>query len=302
MSNATFVPRVVIQCGREGVAPVICVPGSGASVTAFCDLAEELGADIPVHGLQARGLDDQSIPFPDVETATECFVAALQPLTSARCHIVGHSFGGWIAFELALRLQRLGASVATLMILDSRVPAVAGAPRDVRTRLMNLLQLIGLFELRIERGLGISAHDLMGLTEEQQFEFLFARLCRAGILSPQSGRSVLRGTVRVFETNANTHYVPGGVFRGSLHFVRARSAAGRAREEICGPTVGWEALASRVMFEVSTGNHVTLLHRPHVALIADCLRRQVLRQRTGVGSTQCASPDVAWSEPGPRGA
>jgi thioesterase domain-containing protein len=62
---------------------------------------------------------------------------------------LGHSFGGWIALELAQRLREEGAEVASLTIVDSRAPAEAGAQARPFGHAATLAELVKLYQLRL---------------------------------------------------------------------------------------------------------------------------------------------------------
>ncbi|WP_256349730.1 thioesterase domain-containing protein, partial [Pseudomonas gingeri] len=91
-----------IQTGRAGRTPIFCVPGAGDSVTGFIGLTDALGADWPLIGLQPRGLDGAGAPHSRVESAARHYLQAIEQSHShGPLHLIGHSFGGWVAFEMA---------------------------------------------------------------------------------------------------------------------------------------------------------------------------------------------------------
>ncbi|MBW8849048.1 MAG: hypothetical protein JF607_29345, partial [Burkholderiales bacterium] len=68
------VPALVLQSGRSGTAPIVCVPGAGASVASFVSLGIALGDARPLLGMQPRGLDGRTVPYGPVELAASRYL------------------------------------------------------------------------------------------------------------------------------------------------------------------------------------------------------------------------------------
>ncbi|NDZ97260.1 amino acid adenylation domain-containing protein [Streptomyces sp. SID6673] len=113
--------RMMLPIRSEGGAPpLFCVhPASGLG-WAFSSLRRNLPADVPVYALQARGLDSpaqvaESVPAMAGEYVDE--ILEVQP--SGPYRIIGWSFGGVLAHEMAIALQDRGHEVELLGMLDS---------------------------------------------------------------------------------------------------------------------------------------------------------------------------------------
>ena len=117
-------------------------------------------------------------------------------------HLHGHSYGGWVAFEMALRLQEAGRDVGSLTILDSRAPMQADDPRTrpEYTRLEALMRLIEVLEQKAEDSLEIALEDLKELSPQEQLHLLHKKLVQVGLLSLKSEADILKGPIRTYET------------------------------------------------------------------------------------------------------
>ncbi|MFI9202077.1 amino acid adenylation domain-containing protein [Streptomyces sp. NPDC053048] len=86
----------------------------------YAGLSARLGAEQPVHCLQARGLTgDEPLPATLEEAARDCLarIREVQPYGPYR--LLGWSFGGNLAHAVAVLLQNAGEKVELLALLDS---------------------------------------------------------------------------------------------------------------------------------------------------------------------------------------
>ena len=280
-----------IQVGRPDVPLLLCVPGAGAGVTDFVSLASLLGDDVPVHGFQSRGMEGTMLPYATVQAAARAYLHELASLRAVDgVHLVGHSFGGWIAFEMALRLQEAGRRVHSLTLLDSEWPLADGRRCREYGRVDALMKLVSLHEQAADRSLDISPGDFESRDVAAQLGLLHSRLVRVGMLPARSSWEALRGPVRSFEAAIRTRYSPDDKFLGPTTLVlvpESDESEDRVGERFASTTAGWRSVAPRLQFVRGGGNHVRLLKRPHIAAIADllrgCLSRPGADHRPGAG-------------------
>ncbi|WP_426127938.1 amino acid adenylation domain-containing protein [Pseudomonas sp. DWP1b1] len=267
--QAPHQPLLRIQSGRAGYAPVFCVPGAGDSVTGFIGLSEALGRDWPLFGLQPRGLDGEAVPHSQVEAAATCYLKALeQECPQGAVHLVGHSFGGWVALEMALRLQAAGREVASLTVIDSESPERAVRPYTTTAALMRLIEAM---QLSAGKSLGIDLGDFAGRDEVVQRRQLHAGMVGVGLLPGRSAVDAMDGPARTYAAALRTRYRPGARFNGVVRLVLAEDpaldAAGNQREQ--GLMVeGWRRQGSGLQVWYGGGNHFTLLKAPNVLGLA----------------------------------
>ncbi|RST15021.1 alpha/beta fold hydrolase [Streptomyces sp. WAC05374] len=108
-----------------GEPPLFCVHAAAGLAWGYAGLTSPLGADRPVYGLQARGLDGtEALPASLREMAADYLdhVRSVQP--EGPYHLLGWSFGGVVAHEMAVQLEERGEAVETLAILDAHPAGV----------------------------------------------------------------------------------------------------------------------------------------------------------------------------------
>ena len=113
-----FSPFVPLKEGRTK-PPVLIVHGVGGRAS-FGVLAKHIRTENPIYGVQAKGVDGMEKPFGRIEDMAEYYLDALRGLESNGPYIlIGYSFGGLIALEMAQRLSERGKQIALLAMLDT---------------------------------------------------------------------------------------------------------------------------------------------------------------------------------------
>ncbi|MFD3919673.1 amino acid adenylation domain-containing protein [Streptomyces sp. NPDC058595] len=118
---------VLLPLREEGSRPpLFCVHPAAGIAWSYAGLSGPLGTDQPLYGLQARGLDgSQVLPGSVAEMAAD-YVTQLRTVQPAGpYHLLGWSFGGIVAHEMAVQLQRAGEEIGLLAVLDSMPAAPA---------------------------------------------------------------------------------------------------------------------------------------------------------------------------------
>ncbi|WP_420127865.1 non-ribosomal peptide synthase/polyketide synthase [Longimicrobium sp.] len=268
-------PVVMLQDGAAGAAPLFCVPGAGSGVTSFVDLMLALDPSVPVYGLQPRGLDGEAPPHASVQAAAEHYLRALaEACPAGPVHLLGHSFGGWVALEVALRLHQAGRTVASLTILDSEVPNDSEAVVREYGGAEAFLELVTVLELATEQSLGIGPAEVASRDQAGWLRLLHGKMVGLGLLGARTTPEVLTGSFRTFARCLRTAYRPLGIYPGPLRLVLVDDPAkdeAANRAMFAQAERGWREWAPGLVFSVGAGNHVTALKPPHVAALAGLL-------------------------------
>jgi amino acid adenylation domain-containing protein len=107
----------------NGRPPFYCVHGAAANVLYLEGLARHLSPDIPLYGIQSRGLDGLQEPLTSAEEMAAYYIdeiAKVQP--HGPYYLGGLSFGGAIAFEMSQQLHARGEAVGMIALMDTNLP------------------------------------------------------------------------------------------------------------------------------------------------------------------------------------
>ncbi|MFE4800855.1 amino acid adenylation domain-containing protein, partial [Streptomyces sp. NPDC056708] len=222
--------------------PLFCVhPAAGISWV-YSGLLQHLVPHQPVYGLQARTLRtfDEASPTSAVEMVREYIdeIRSVQP--TGPYHLLGWSFGGLVAHDIAARLQADGQEVASLTLLDA-YPDDSGEVPALKYDDPELLAMV-------VASLGDSG--------------------TAGLVS-DFGDVGIRAIARTFADNVNTqHTLPTRVFGGDMLLFVA-SATGR--EEFSTPDLWKPFVSGRINVHEIDATHGAMTGQAALATIGPLL-------------------------------
>ncbi|WP_232454115.1 alpha/beta fold hydrolase [Burkholderia ubonensis] len=270
--EASYSPHLPIQRGTPGRQPVVLIPGAGDNVATFLPFTIAAEPGWPMHGLQPRGLDGVLAPYVSVDAAATAYLPVVERLAAdarAPVHLIGHSFGGWVAMEIACRLQAIGRPPASLTIVDTEAPASAGRLGRQYTFASVVWNLVRALEQATGRPLGIERDALFRADRRGQWAMLHRGMVDARIIRSGSGPRDVQGIVRTYGTALRTAYRPADVYAGRATLVLA--ADGDDAERAVAPDdvlSGWRRFAPRMAMWRCPGNHYTMIRPPHVERFA----------------------------------
>ncbi len=170
----------------------------------------------------------------------------------------GWSFGGVVAFEMAVRLERAGREVGTLVLLDSPVPGSADLVGDE-----DVLSRFG-------ADAGLSSDEMDELDDNALIAALVRQSHQDGRLPDRIESTAVRRMVEVARANGEAagRYRPGAVVHADVHLLTVSESHPTLKSPAVDPDA-WRALThGRVSTVPVPGNHHDMVHPPNVAELA----------------------------------
>jgi len=100
--------------------PLFCIHGESGNLLMYRSLAQYLGPDQPIYGLQPQGLEGKQAPLTRIEDMAARYIEEIQVIQPEGPYfLAGYCMGGTIAFEMAQQLSRQGQRVDLLALLDT---------------------------------------------------------------------------------------------------------------------------------------------------------------------------------------
>jgi thioesterase domain-containing protein/acyl carrier protein len=248
-------PLVPIRA--EGAKPpFFCVHPGGGNVLCYLQLAKQIGADRPFFGLQCPGVDGILPPLAEAEQMARLYVEAIRQVQPRGPYALGGwSVGGVFAYEMAQQLRAAGEQVRLLAMLDSGV-----------------LYACALMTAIFPKGeTGIL--DVVRMASAEQVREFRRRSAPARLIPDDADDELALRLFRLFATNmrAVLEYQARS-YAGPLELFQAAESLVKPRFE---PRHELARLCDHVTVHFVPGNHLTLIHEPHVQALGKLLRERL---------------------------
>jgi len=266
---------VKIQAGNSLKQPIFLVHPIGGHIYIYRDLANSLGNEQPVYGFKAKGIDEEAQPLTQIEEMATHYINALRVIQPEGPYIIGgHSFGGFVAFEMAQQLSALGQEVALLFMMDTIGPEHVLIDNQDSDNVKLIAYALGL-DINID--FSISAKQFSQLPLEEKIRYFYEQSDIVSQVCPFDEFIFhTRHFIEVIKANnqAMNNYVPK-TYQGKILFFRAQEV------QFLPPNLehGWSKLTTKGLdiHEVH-GNHTSMNFSPNVEIIAKILRNYLDKQ------------------------
>ena len=223
IETATATTRVHAYRPHPDGAPVVLLTGAGGNAAAWFPHVAALAGAGPVYGIDMPGDANPSVPRALMSPPASCAAwldELLSKLSDRPAHLVGFSYGGWVAMNQAIRVPGRVASItlldpAGLTKLDARFwwwMSISGlaslTPMPLRRRLARWLDSPAMMEPEL---MTLMWAAIRGYRMEQKFP---------GVLTDDELRAIDRAGP-ADQRRAQRHAQPGGGPRpGKPHAAR----------------------------------------------------------------------------------
>jgi acetoacetyl-CoA synthetase len=259
-----FSPFVPLTGGNRN-PPIFIAHGLGGR-SSFSLLAKQMRTGHPVYGIQAKGVDGLEEPLENIEEMAEFYLGSLNQLQPEGPYVlIGYSFGGLVALEMAQRLTKRGQHVALLAMVDT-YPHPRYLPPGQRLWLITKKVLGHVSNMKRMPAGDVVSYVVGGLKK---------RLNIAG--DPNSSSSATQNSrlsfaqttlsVKESDLRAMRRYRPH-FYQGEIKFVRPEANSYLPND----PTSVWKKLVSRFEVETVPGDHLGMIGTHYEALAAVLIR------------------------------
>ncbi|MEG4318292.1 MULTISPECIES: amino acid adenylation domain-containing protein [unclassified Microcoleus] len=300
-NSGEWSPLVAIKPGGKN-PPFFCVHPIFGVVFPYCELAFGLGENQPFYGLQPKGIDGEIAPLTRIEDMAADYIAALRTVQPQGPYFLGGwSFGGLVAFEMAQQLLGAGEEVAMLAVIDTLAPVAANKPsvwdsckfilttvsRSIWPFVVDYFRLVAAAENVQFSGIAArfpKLNKLLNWVAKFWQGWNWKQAVMVSILSQESNQNKWRelaipSMFTVFQANsqATLSYVPK-IYPHRITLFRSGENLSTNHQD---PTLGWRDLTTEQVEVIRVpGNHLTMLRKPYVEVLARqlmlCLEKEII--------------------------
>ncbi|HEX2077552.1 MAG TPA: amino acid adenylation domain-containing protein, partial [Longimicrobium sp.] len=282
-------PAAVVPLQPDGpLPPLFFIHSADRNVMGYVNIVRHLGPEQPAFGV--RDLGELSRPVRRIASEHVAAIRQVQP--HGPYYLASWSFGGVVAYEMAVQLEAAGETVAFLGMLDTLCPVLPrrwGWDREADV----VVALAEDVAARTGTPFSLRAEALEGAELDEQVrravEALHAQGAAPADYGPEKLRAECDGVLDRIRSASD--YVPGRL-SAPLTLFRARDGRKRHEEFFASEsteereTMGWSPYASVEVYPVP-GAHAVLGSEPHVR---DLVRH--MRDALALARQRCAPATV----------
>jgi thioesterase domain-containing protein len=255
-------PALIAVQPRGSARPFYCVHAAEGTVSCYRDLAGELGLNQPVYAFQSPALDGSKLSFPSLQALASCYLRELRGFQlEGPYQLGGWSFGGLVAFEMALQLVASGQEVGLVVLFSSYLPDIHAAYPPLRFRDFAM-------ELSRESRRDVDA-AIVGNTAIHGSPSSWEPIGRVSSCEGYDVRQAQHELWRIYRAHVRIarRYAPISRLKRVILFQgKEESLYGHSAR------IDWSVAAEEVCRHTVPGNHFTIMREPNVRQLGLSLR------------------------------
>lgn len=264
--------KVIVPIQASGDRnPLFCIHPIGGSVFCYMTLSKHLGNQQPLYGLQQPVFNE---PNPDlwIENLAKHYIKAMQTIQpTGPYQVLGWSFGGILAYEIATQLKNHDQEVSSLTLIDSFLPNSTNLTQIIDDNELTLFWVKDLYS-----SMGKSFTDqsvkLKGLDHQEQLEFICKKINQDGLFPIEIALTYLESILSVFKKNIegliNYHPKP---YEGDIAIYYADKTENDF-EKIQMINHWTHLISGNVKLHKVACSHYEILQEPHINLLTKELK------------------------------
>lgn len=259
--------------------PLFCIHPAGGDVRCYLDVARQLGDDLPVYVLRARGIEHQLAPHDSVEEMAADYLAAIRTVQSKGPYfLVGWSTGGIFAYEMVRQLREQGEEIGELVFIDSPTPAIFNDV-DLEDHARFLYDVINFSNYFAGTEMKVSYEKLRSQHPDERIQTVLDEAIKHQVVPPDVSTDHIRRLIEVCRAHSQAimNYQPPQLAQ-EVHIFRPTelSVLMEASGQHIAHDLGWDQFITvPFKFYQVPGDHFTMMTGDNASrlaqLIGECL-------------------------------
>ncbi|MDQ0215109.1 amino acid adenylation domain-containing protein [Oikeobacillus pervagus] len=239
---------------------------AGGQLWCYNDIAKDLKESFDIYGIESAPISNENMQFDDnLLSMAESYALKIMNIQSeGPIYLVGYSFGGVLAYEIAKILQEKDLEIGSLFLLDCHLP---------KNEEISDFELVFSYASKFTNGSndGISISYLKEKNKTDLLSYLLELGKKGKHLHDDADiKDVEKGLgIWIANNRAITSHKISNIYSGKVLFVRAEHSDQDS-------TIGWEQYLKGEwsIFNVPA-HHFTIYAQPSASIIADKIKQEV---------------------------
>lgn len=258
----------LVELRGGNTSPLVCVHPLGGNAFWYLPLARKIGGSQSIYGLHSRGLDLTEQVQTSIAEMAESYVADLRSIVpNGPYALLGWSFGGAVAFEMARQLSREDV-VSFVAMCDVGPDDVPGTPDSADAAFGLLVHAVRYDD---------AAARLMAMPETERIRALHQMCVDSKRLPPGYTCAQLERMLAI--NHANLHAMRTyrfGPYNGHMIIFRSAERDDGKISASRSEDLGWrEHVSGRITVEPIGGSHFDALSPANINVIAKYLKEHL---------------------------